>query len=329
MSKNPVVYVIQSLIGQGNVIPISTAVLDLTNGDYPAAALLTQAAYWTGKGTDWDGKKGDWFFKTHDEWQAEIRLSGKQVRRCIQLLKPLGLETCLKGMPSQTFYRVNFERFIEVLSDSVNGKTLLNPDVTKGNIKVLQKGTPSSDKREHLSIYTEITSETTTEKTSSPSSFAEKIVLIWNENCGQLPKADFLNSARAKKIGEYLSECTDEKTALEMFETAVKEAATDGFWISKRLKIDTMLKDSNVFSMVEGSRAKTVAQERSREGRKEVPPPITAPNPDAPPVGSKWVHPGSRMPLEVEFVKDNSVFFVDGGPIDECFVYEMVGWERL
>lgn len=92
--------------GQGKTLTIPRPYLDLFEGDHLKALFFSQLLYWSGK--------GKWFYKSYVEWDAEIGLSAKQVRRITKELCDEGIvETAVtqeEGAPT-THYRVCREHF--------------------------------------------------------------------------------------------------------------------------------------------------------------------------------------------------------------------------
>ena len=85
------------------------AMLDFA-GSHTAAVFLNACVYWT----EWAQKKGrDSFWKTHAEWEKELRLSRDQVDGARSLFEPHGIlktwVTRTKGQ-NATHYQVDFER---------------------------------------------------------------------------------------------------------------------------------------------------------------------------------------------------------------------------
>lgn len=80
-------------------------------GSVTAGLFLSQAIYWTGKGSE-EG----WFYKTREEWQNELGMSRKEQENARKKLKDQGvLEEQLRGLPARLYYRVNFDRLIEIM----------------------------------------------------------------------------------------------------------------------------------------------------------------------------------------------------------------------
>lgn len=100
--------IIKQFAGQANTLVIPRVFIDFT-GDHLAALLLSQILYWSDRTSDPDG----WFYKTADEWEVELGMSGYQVKRAATALNKLGIETTLhkvKGAP-RTHYRVDMPKF--------------------------------------------------------------------------------------------------------------------------------------------------------------------------------------------------------------------------
>lgn len=92
-------------------------------GSVNAGLFVAQAMYWTGKGTDPNG----WFYKTQDEWYEEIGMGRREQETARKIAKQKGvLEEERRGVPARLFYRINFERLIEVLQDYYDSKNSPN-----------------------------------------------------------------------------------------------------------------------------------------------------------------------------------------------------------
>ena len=105
--------------------------VDFFDGDHNAAVLLNQILYWTDRTTDPAG----WFYKTYDEWQAELRFSYYQVQRVIsgdervqnpkRNLSDVGLETKVKMAPNgrnATYYRMDVAQFVGMFVEWIEEK---------------------------------------------------------------------------------------------------------------------------------------------------------------------------------------------------------------
>jgi hypothetical protein len=105
--------------------------VDFFDGDHNAAVLLNQILYWTDRTTDPAG----WFYKTYDEWQAELRFSYYQVQRVIsgdervqnpkRNLSDVGLETKVKMAPNgrnATYYRLDVPQFVGMFVEWIEAK---------------------------------------------------------------------------------------------------------------------------------------------------------------------------------------------------------------
>ncbi len=88
-------------------------------GSVTAGLFIAQAMYWTGKGTDPDG----WFYKTQAEWYEELGMGRREQETARKSAKQKGvLEEERRGVPAKLFYRVNFDRLIDVLQDYYDSK---------------------------------------------------------------------------------------------------------------------------------------------------------------------------------------------------------------
>lgn len=146
--------ILGATVGQVNMIAIPLVFVRLT-GDFTAGAFLTQCVYWSYRTTDPDG----WFHKTHDQWEEELHISPKQVRRCLDDCEGI-VEVKLRGVPARNHYRVDFEILGEAIRLDQERNSKMRPKVTSGSDQVAQL---VSDQREHL--RTETTSENTPETT--------------------------------------------------------------------------------------------------------------------------------------------------------------------
>ncbi|MFM6919735.1 MAG: hypothetical protein ACKPKT_19570, partial [Dolichospermum sp.] len=142
---------------------------------------LSQAYYWSKHTKD----AGGWFYKTGEEWEEETCLTRREQETARKALRKLGiLEETRKGLPRKVFYRINRDVLYQVIcnqSDSnpcgsqfaTNDKQVSQKRQTS-RTEIASKGfrndkqectnQPSSNViSDELSIYTEITTETTSE----------------------------------------------------------------------------------------------------------------------------------------------------------------------
>ena len=75
--------VIQSFVGQTNVLTIPRTLLRYMGDDLNGGILLSQILYWTGRTKNEEG----WFYKTYADWKEEIGLTEHQVRKVVNKLK--------------------------------------------------------------------------------------------------------------------------------------------------------------------------------------------------------------------------------------------------
>jgi hypothetical protein len=102
---------IKQFTGQANTLVIPRVFIDLT-GDHLAAMLLSQVLYWSDKTDDAEG----WFYKTADEWQAELGMSNYQVKRAAAILETFGVETRVRKVKKtpKMHYRIDMPFFINL-----------------------------------------------------------------------------------------------------------------------------------------------------------------------------------------------------------------------
>ena len=108
--------------------PLLVAFFD---GDHNAAIFTNQVLYWTDRTTNPNG----WFYKTSEEWEAELQFSYYQVQRVIygdervqnpkRNLSEVGLETKVKMAPNgrnATYYRLDVAQFVAMLVEWIEEK---------------------------------------------------------------------------------------------------------------------------------------------------------------------------------------------------------------
>ena len=79
-------------------------------GSYNSAVFLSQSVYWSNR------SDGGWFYKTHQEWEAELCLTRQQQRTARVVLLGLGLlDERTSGFPPKKYFRAN----IGVLDDLI------------------------------------------------------------------------------------------------------------------------------------------------------------------------------------------------------------------
>ena len=160
---------VAQFMGRQNTVPIPVPFVQLV-GDYASAALLSQVIYWSDRTEDAEG----WFYKSREEWAAELLLTEKQVRRCVAACGEL-IEVQRRGIPARNYYRPNREALIVALQELGASKTSpKGPTETEGQQEVTKranKGDPKGpngvaqkgqqDGREKGQLITEPTSEPT------------------------------------------------------------------------------------------------------------------------------------------------------------------------
>lgn len=179
-TRKKVMDIINSFSGSEAVVPIPRIFIDMC-GDYNRAAILNQILYWSERTTDRHG----WFYKSATEWEKETGLTRYQVKRAIegdqrtqdnsQVLGSMGVETMVrktpKGVPT-THYRIDEDTFLKALMAAINNHqdTLVN-NVENQNLNNVEDEYETlsqiDDEQCCISLYTENTSENTTDITSA------------------------------------------------------------------------------------------------------------------------------------------------------------------
>jgi hypothetical protein len=103
--------------GQARILTIPRAYIDMLDGDHLAALFLSQAVFLSDRAADDDG----WFAKSYTDWHAELGLSERQVRRVVDLLRAVGIETKLRrsgahDMAATLHYRVDMDVLTEAVT---------------------------------------------------------------------------------------------------------------------------------------------------------------------------------------------------------------------
>ncbi|MDQ2807982.1 MAG: hypothetical protein M3Z04_13895 [Chloroflexota bacterium] len=142
ITQQDVLALLGRLTGQASVLTIPRLFIEMT-GSLEAALLLSQCLYWTPRTSDPDG----WFYKTAEEWEAELSLSEYQVRKARKVLEPFGLQTEVRAVQNvpKLHYRID------------------GPQLYKCILKKLQNA-PASLSSEHSEKTTETTDTEITSK---------------------------------------------------------------------------------------------------------------------------------------------------------------------
>lgn len=102
---------IRQISGQANVLAIPRVFITLTR-DIKAALLLSQIVYWSDKGGRGDG----WFYKSADEWKAELGLTRGEVTRATKRLAPWVSTKLARANAAPTLhYSVDMEKLTAAL----------------------------------------------------------------------------------------------------------------------------------------------------------------------------------------------------------------------
>lgn len=103
-------------IKTGNVIAYCPAFLKIKR-DTKFVLMLSQIWYWSSRTKDKDG----WFYKTQEDWEKELGLSGFEQKRIREIMKTMGLlEEKLKGLPRRLHFRLIKSKLLELLKEDVS-----------------------------------------------------------------------------------------------------------------------------------------------------------------------------------------------------------------
>jgi hypothetical protein len=170
ISYEQAINIIRAMSGQQSVISCQRAFLHLVGGDYPAAVLLSQIVFWTGRGADPDG----FIWKTYQELEDEIGLTKYRAMRARKVLEGIQvLETKVKkafGSPT-VHYRVFQDKLLKLMVSSVSSLT----KVKKLNNRKSRNQTNESEETEQTitDITTDSTQTTTTDGSLSSCNSSE------------------------------------------------------------------------------------------------------------------------------------------------------------
>jgi len=112
MNQAEVIGIIESFLGQANILTTPRIVLILLDNNHDAAIFVSQLLYWQSR------TKDGWVAKSYDEWENEIGIKRWTLRRIIRWLREKELVNVefrkFAGRPVLHF-NVNREKFLEKL----------------------------------------------------------------------------------------------------------------------------------------------------------------------------------------------------------------------
>lgn len=143
------------------------------SGGAVSGLMLSQACYWSDTLPE---ERGGWFFKTRDQWQEETQLTRwEQERARKDLCRKKYLQEERRGVPAKLWYRVNYEKIWQDLSQTSWWDGLQPVGGVSSN---KTEGCPPT-----LSL-TENTSESTSEKNKTVATLPPWVpVREWGEFC--------------------------------------------------------------------------------------------------------------------------------------------------
>jgi biotin operon repressor len=153
----------QAFAGQQNTLTIPRPYLTLCDNDHRTALLLSQIVYWSDRATLPDG----WFAKSAAEWEEELGMTTYQVKRSMEALKALGVQTELRRSPfhqmaATLHYRLDRETFSNRVCEFLENGFL-------GNSQTASEETSKRDAKKLANDSTEPTTKPTTKPTNKAS----------------------------------------------------------------------------------------------------------------------------------------------------------------
>lgn len=175
----------------GRSIAFNPAYTKIT-GSITAGILLSQVIFW------WGVVNGREFYKTNDDWCSELFLGLSELKSAKKKLIELELISITKrGIPAKTFYSLNCQNVIEMLSEY--GKNTLSQNETFSWSKTDQQvgRKPTNWLVENRPTNTENTTEITNTPFSPPQAGGEKDI---SDSSNSLPKED-QSASKEQTIG--------------------------------------------------------------------------------------------------------------------------------
>lgn len=203
--------VIRAMSGQDSMLVTPKAYMAPCKGDANKALVLASLVFWSGT-----KPKGEWFYKTTAELGAELEMSSRKVRTCIDSLIEIldgALEKKIKkanGAPT-THYRINQEKLISVvfppetlpdvdLSETSNG----NDEIDNSICQKRQNHGIDENVKSITDLNQILTTDLKTKKSdSSRDSKSKKSIItdhelktIWNESVSESEYPEQAQSVR-------------------------------------------------------------------------------------------------------------------------------------
>jgi hypothetical protein len=212
--QKELIALLKGLTGQANILTIPRAFIDLT-GDLKAALFLSQCVYWSSR-----SETPGIFYKTYQDWQAEIALSRYEIDQVRKKVKRwVSADLRMVGSAPVLHYRVDMQTLTVDLialysqenqdvqtsysqndlleTDKSNCQKLTNRIVGNSQNDLLE--TDKSLNKELTEITTEITTKTTTEINSSIG-FASQTLATASRNKSNAAGAAAENSNGQRKL---------------------------------------------------------------------------------------------------------------------------------
>ena len=263
------VQIVSKLVGQDNTITIPRAFVEAL-GSYETSAILSQLIYWY-------SKMGKEFYKTDEDFCQELCLTVYQLKKARKDLEGFGVNTKRKGVPAKLYYSLDLELLTNKLAEILlTGEAKTAELESKESANYIQETTTE----DYLQKIKPLSLTTLDDNVLVPSDFnllgpvlkrpvnkgtlENKLLEIWNQNCGILPKAK-MNESRQKAFKALQKELKTE--TIEMFTKAVLEVADNPYWQQNKYGLDSLLRKGKVQANYEKYLTPKIATPKTKEDK--------------------------------------------------------------
>lgn len=213
--------------GQGKTLTIPRPYLDLCGGDHLKALFFSQLVYWS-------GSTGKWFFKSYEDWEFEVGLSERQVRRIVRELQDEKIvETYFgkEGIRPVLHYRVVREFLAEWTLTKRQCRVL-------PNVSVESDVTSPSYKEHENHVHEHHEHDTSVGFISSTQTPITEATIKWLSQRFKSAGRK-LSGPEKRALSEWLSEREETEEQLEM---GVAGFLQDSYWAGKNFPVDAFKK---------------------------------------------------------------------------------------
>ena len=270
MIVNEVKALLSNFVGSANFIAFPRILMDMCNRDADITIFLSQLMYWH------DRSKDGWVYKTYEDFEKEICLSRRKVRKAKDFLERKGwIETDFKQVINGTpklHYRIT-DKLVDDMADYLRETAPEKPD-EQSDHSILPnttwpKRSVAGDRNGQLqvtetvsSLYTEITDKDYiqrkdlkhTEVTNSVSSVPyDQIIEIYHNKCPSLRRVQKLTDFRKKLLNARWKEYPSLDFWENYFETVSKSAFLTGKVTDFEANFEWLIRPNNFVKVLEGN----------------------------------------------------------------------------